>query len=250
MSQSTARPPLNLGHRGASGLAPENTLAAFKLARELGADGIECDVQLSRDGEPVVIHDDLLDRTTDGHGRVGDATWDELRTLNAGSWFAERFRGERIPSLHEVLEQGDEDFVLNIELKSAEDNALLPERVVAMVKHYGAARRVIISSFNWPLLRHVRRIDATLQVGVLFSRPVEAADYEDLNPEALHPERSLVTAALIDQARARSRAVNVWTVNTADDMRRMVSMGVDAIITNHPERLALILRDLTPHPAP
>ncbi len=241
MNPSVPSRPLNLGHRGASSLAPENTLAAFALARELGADGIEFDVQLSKDGELMVMHDDRLERTTNGHGFVGESAWSDLRDLDAGRWFDARFAGERIPRLQDVLDLFGASSVLNLEIKSTSNNRDVVERIVACVQQYPMSAQVIISSFNWELLMRVREVDPALRIGVLFQREVSAADYAVLQPEAIHPKAQLVSAALVADAHAHAQLVNTWTVNEADDMQRMIALQVDAIITNFPQRLKQLL---------
>lgn len=232
---------MNLGHRGASGLAPENTRAAFKLARELGADGVEFDVQLSRDGELVVMHDGALERTTDGHGQVGQTDWRELRRLDAGRWFDKRFAGEPVLTLQDVFDLLGGSFVLNLEMKTTTEQRDLPERVVACVQRNRPGERLIISSFIWSLLDRVRALDPALRIGVLYEHSVDADDYARLHPDALHPSRQLVTPDVVSAAHANKQAVNTWTVNDEMEMRRLIALGVDAIITNYPERLRAVI---------
>src|SRR5207302_6160290 len=187
-SRVTTHQPLNLGHRGASSLTPENTLAAFRLAQQIGADGVEFDVQLSQDGVPVIMHDERLERTSDGRGRVDETPWSGLRRLDAGRWFDARFAGEPIPTLQDVLNELGASLLLNIELKTSTRGAELTEKVVSCLQSYNLAAHVIVSSFDWQLLEHVRALDPSLRVGVLFRRDVVARDYEALRPEAVHPE--------------------------------------------------------------
>ncbi|MEP7199675.1 MAG: glycerophosphodiester phosphodiesterase family protein, partial [Chloroflexota bacterium] len=174
---SSAR-PLNLGHRGALSLAPENTLAAFAVAREVGADGVEFDVQLSADGQLVIIHDDTVDRTSDGHGLVNALTLAELKRLDVGRWFGAQFAGERIPTLQDVFDLLGRQMLLNIEIKSKSgvttddgDNGLIA-KVVECVQRNGMGDCVLISSFNFASLRRVRQLDPTLRIGALYSRPL------------------------------------------------------------------------------
>jgi len=232
-----AHRPLNFGHRGASSLAPENTLAAFRLARELGADGVELDAQLSQDGVVVIMHDDSLERTSDGHGQVRDTPWRALRRLDAGRWFDERFAGERIPTLQDVFDLLGTSLLLNIELKASTTGSELVRRVDSFVQSNRGAAHVIVSSFDWQQLEQVRACDPALRIGVLFKRELSAYHYEALKPEAIHPEHSLVTPALVAAAHSSKRSVNTWTVNSEDEMLRMIAQEVDAIITNYPQRL-------------
>ena len=234
--------PLNLGHRGACSLAPENTLAAFAKAREVGANGVEFDVQLSADGELVIIHDHTLERTTDGRGAVATHTLAELKQLDAGRRFDAQFAGERIPTLQEVIDLLGDPMYLNIELKAGYGQAeALPARVVECVRRNGCQARVLLSSFELDALRRVRAIAPELAIGVLYSSPPDPAQVAALHPEALHPEWKLAGKELISSAHAAGRQVNVWTVNAEADMRSLIALGVDAIITNYPQRLAALV---------
>jgi glycerophosphoryl diester phosphodiesterase len=240
---------LNIAHRGASLVAPPNTLAAFWAAVELGADGIECDVHLSADGIPVVIHDFTVDATTDGHGRVSEMRVAELKRLDAGASFSPRFAGERIPTLEEVLEMAGDRLLLNIELKttSLADNGL-ERAVVSLLEGYGPARagRVLLSSFNPFSLRRVKRLASHLPVGLLYAPdlplPLRRAWLASLVPhEARHPHHSMVDASYISRARRRGYWVHTWTVDDEGEMRRLLTLGVEAIITDAPALLRALL---------
>ena len=249
---------LNIAHRGASGHAPQNTLAAFLLAAEMGADGIELDVHLSADGEAVVIHDDTVDATTDGHGRVREMTLAELKALDAGNWFDPRFAGERIPTLQEVFDAaGHRLRLINVEIKveaeilrrfapqNDNSDALIRE-VVRLIEDHDMLQRVIVSSFSPASLRRVRRLNRHIPLGLLYA-PAETALFPTLmrllgTPyDALHPHFQMVHARLLQAAHRRGRPVNVWTVNDVAEMRRMCELGVDGIITNYPDRLRDVL---------
>ena len=238
--------PLNFGHRGASALAPENTLAAFQKAREMGAHGVELDVMLSTDGEVMVRHDNELERTTDGHGRVRDKTLTELKSLDAGSWFGPQFAGERIPMLREVCIWAAQDMLLNIELKSvAITRTPLEEKTVAIVREFGLERRVVLSSFNPFSLRRVRQIAPELHTGLLYAEDLpiylRRAWLRPLaRPAALHPHYPMVTDSYLDWARGKGYRVNVWTVDVAAEMQRLIAQRVDTIITNRPDTLAAL----------
>jgi len=241
MNQLRYNRVLNFGHRGASGLAPENTLAAFRLAVELGADGVECDVQLSRDGAAVVCHGDDVDRTTDGHGRLRDFTLAELKRLDAGRWFDERFAGERIPTLHELIAALGKETLLNLELKTdARRPEGLEEQVAAAVRVNDLYDRLIVSSFNRSALRRLHSIDPQIDLGLLYWHahprfPRGIGPALGLPCHSLHPEHSMVDEEYMRWARRRGFRVLVWTVNGADDMRRLAGLGVDGIITNRPD---------------
>jgi glycerophosphoryl diester phosphodiesterase len=161
--------PLILGHRGAAAYAPENTLAAFRRALELGADGFELDVTLSADGVPVVIHDDTVDRTTDGSGAVARLTLAQLKQLSAGKKFGPEFAGEHVPTLAEVFAAFSQPAIINVELKrDPSPGRELAAKVVALIHEHQVARRVILSSFYYDNLQRIKQLDAALPVGLLY----------------------------------------------------------------------------------
>jgi len=241
--------PLILAHRGARLWAPENTMAAFRLAAEMGADGVELDVQLCKDGEAVVIHDPTVDRTTNGNGRVKDLTLAELQALDAGGWFAPQFAGERIPTLAQVLHELGPRLVLNIELKSTSPfTDGLEAEVVRLVEDANLAHRVILSSFNPVALWRVRRLNPNLTTGLLYGPhlplPLRRRWLQPLaRPDALHPRWDTVTEQMVVAAHRRRLAVHPWTCEDPESMRRLIDWGVDAIITVRPDLLRDLLRD-------
>lgn len=237
--------PLVLAHRGASAYAPENTLAAFNLAFELGADGVELDVSLTRDGIPVVIHDDTVDRTTNGRGAVNQFTLAELQRLDASNRM-EKYRGEKIPTLEEALRAVGKRGLVNIEIKSTGlKTDGIEMAVLAAIENTGASR-VLISSFNPLALRRMFLLDPRLPRGLLYAprlpiflrrawlRPL-------VRPAALHPHFSMVTRDLVAWAHQRGYQVNTWTVDEPDVARRLIEWGVDGIITNKPDVLRKIV---------
>ena len=238
---------LNFAHRGASHDAPQNTLAAFRLAREMGADGVELDVQASKDGEAVVIHDFTVDATTDGQGAVKDKTLAELKELDAGSWFDTWFAGERIPTLEEVLVGVGHQLLLNIELKTKGlRNADLVAEVVRLIEDHNLVHRVIVSSFNPLALRRVKKLNHHIPTGLLYYFDLSAHLLRTLlvlvaNPDALHPAKDLVSQEYMTWAKERGYRVNVWTVDEPAEMERLVALGVDGIITNRPDVLKEVL---------
>jgi glycerophosphoryl diester phosphodiesterase len=238
---------LNIAHRGASAAAPPNTLAAFEKAIDLGADGIEFDVHLSADGVPVVIHDATVDATTDGSGQVAEMTLAQLKQLDAGSRFAPAFAGERIPTLEEVLETMGSRLLLNVELKSTSlwDSGL-ERAIVAQVKRHGLDERVLFSSFNPFSLWRIKRSAPHIPIGLLYVPSLPLPLYQVLLAalvphEACHPEHATVDARYVAWARRRGYRVNVWTVDEPDEMRRLIGLGVDGIITNVPDVLSQVL---------
>ena len=240
------RRPLILGHRGASAYAPENTLTAFQLALAQGADGLELDVTLSADGVPVVIHDDRVDRTTDGRGAVNDLPLSALKRLEAGypARFGRQFAGERIPTLSEVFAAVAPPAILNVELKHDHSpGRRLAERVVALIHAHGMAKRVIISSFQFSGLRKVKALDPELPVGLLYLSALVAPRLAKclagtLPHEAHHPSYERLNADRIAWYYARGWRVNTWTVNEAADLTRLAAAGVDGLITNRPDVVA------------
>jgi len=229
-------------------VAPENTLPAFQAAIELDADGIELDVQYSSDGKLVVIHNPTLEATTDGTGRVTAHTFEELRRLDAGARFAPQFAGTPIPTLDEVLELAAGRLLVNIELKALDTaTAGIGADAVQCVRAHGMADQVVISSFNPLALRRAKgagpEIECALLTapdlpGWLRSRPTLWLSRAD----SIHPEHPMVDAAYMAWARRRRMAVRPWTVNEEADMRRLIALGVDALITDLPD-VARRLRD-------
>lgn len=227
-------------HRGASGSAPENTLPAFEMAIEQGADAIELDVQLTRDDHLVVTHDETLERMTNGHGWVADHSLEDLRRLDA-SGGRDGFAGVRIPTLAEVFDAvADADVRLNVELK----NSRIPyqgmeERVLELIERYGYGDRVILSSFDHNSLRRLAESGTKLPLGVLYSEPLwRPWNYAiELGASALHPALSATRAKMVERSHENGLEVNVWTANEPEDIERVAEYGVDALITNHP-RLA------------
>ncbi len=240
MSTDRNRPQI-IAHRGYSGIAPENTLAAFRAAAEAGADGVELDVQLSRDGVPVVIHDERLERTTDGSGWVGEHTASELAALDAGRWFGDGFGGEGVPTLSSVLALLDATpLIVHLELKT---NRLpypgLVPAVLDAVAEAGLEARVHLSSFNHHTLRTVQQADpARPCAALLYDRLLEPWDYVARHGfQALHPHHAAVDAALVAGCHGRGLPVRPYTVDDPADAERLLRMGVDALITNQPQRL-------------
>ncbi|MBN1402109.1 MAG: glycerophosphodiester phosphodiesterase [Anaerolineae bacterium] len=240
--------PLVIAHRGARDMAPENTLAAFAAAIDAGADGIELDVTRCASGEIVVIHDDRVDRTTDGSGLVSQLPWAALRELDAGSWFGAPFAGERIPLLEQVFELVRGAVRINVEIKGMRRRGDgLEEEVAVMIARHSLAPWVLISSFNpWALWR-IKAGAPALQRGLLYApgQPLPLARgwaRHLVRPHALHPRMDLVDGAYIAWARRQGYRVNVWTVNEDAAIERMIALGVDGIITDRPGRARQLLR--------
>jgi glycerophosphoryl diester phosphodiesterase len=234
-----------VAHRGASGHAPENTLAAFRRAVELGAAFIETDLQISRDAHIVIIHDDRLDRTTTGRGPVREHTLAELRELDAGSWYDPRFAGERIPTLEEVLEfSRQSDVVFYLEIKPGAPWGV-EEAVVGALRSAGETTRAVVLSFDAATLATVRRLEPTLMTGYLYDRrqPDAVQRALELGARQLAPRGDLVTPELVAEARRSDLQVVTWTINRPEHMRALAAAGVDGIMTDYPDRLIAVLRE-------
>jgi glycerophosphoryl diester phosphodiesterase len=232
---------LRIAHRGASGHCPENTRAAFLRAIELGADMVELDCQMTRDGAVVVIHDDRLDRTTSGRGRVRDYTLREIKTLDAGSWFAAGFAGEEVLTLEEAIELLRGHVELNLEIKGDDAPGRLEIQCVGIVRSLRFFSQTVFSSFSAPRIRLVRDLADDARIGVLVDAAASwagALDFaRDIGAEAMHPQRSLASEATLAAAHGRGFEVRAWAVNRQADIDALVVLGVDGIFTDFPERL-------------
>ncbi|MDH6374403.1 glycerophosphoryl diester phosphodiesterase [Paenibacillus sp. PastF-3] len=236
---------INFAHRGASAVCPENTMAAFRKGLELGATGIETDVQMTKDGGLVLIHDETLNRTTNGTGYVKDKTLAEILEVDAGSWFSPEFKGEKLPLLEDLLDllQG-RDTVLNIEFKNG--TFFYPgmeEKVIAAVREFKMSDRVIFSSFNHYSLAHSKTIAPEIRTGILYGeglyRPWDYA--ATIGANALHAYHQAVLPEFVEEAAKHGIAYHPWTVNDPERMKALIDSGVSGIITDHPDVLAGLL---------
>jgi glycerophosphoryl diester phosphodiesterase len=240
MLETLPRPTI-FAHRGASAHAPENTLAAFELALAQGADAIELDAKLSADGHVIVMHDATVDRTTDSHGRVKDRSLAELRSLDAGAFFAEKYRREKVPALEEVFEALGKRMFVNVELTNYNTPGdHLVESVCMLVKKFGLQKQVLFSSFFASNLSKARGLLPEVPRGLLAFTGLLGAWARSFGfafgkYQALHPHLKDVTPQQVQRVHRLRRRVHVWTVNTAEDMRRLFHWGVDAIFTDDPQ---------------
>ena len=233
--------PTIFAHRGSSAHAPENTIAAFELAVRQAADAIELDARLSADQEVVVFHDQTVDRTTNGTGRLGDLPLAALRQLDAGSYFDVAYRGEPIPTLSEVLEAVGQRIFINIELKNYDTpNDALPEKVAQLVLQHGLSDRVLFSSFHPFVVRRIHRLLPEVPIGLLIP-PGFVGKLVGGWPgklivayQALHPRLTDVTESLVRRAHQAGKRVNVFTITQPADMRFLFSLAVDGIFTPDP----------------
>lgn len=226
--------PLVIAHRGDSAHAPENTLAAFRLAMQNGADGVELDVSLSADGELMVCHDSTVDRTTSGKGKIADLTLAQLKDLDAGAWFGEAFTGERLPTLAEVF-AALPDGLIDVELKPGALNSPLPERVAALIKQFGYESRVLITSFQPLYLKRLPHlVTGLLELPGGLGKASHTVFTTFLQPRFIVPYYKSVTIDFMAAQRQKRRGVIPWTVNDPHAIRAMRDLGVEAVITDDP----------------
>jgi glycerophosphoryl diester phosphodiesterase len=247
------------GHRGAAGLAPENTLAAFRKAMELGVDALEMDLHVTRDGEVVVIHDETLDRTTDGRGSIGDLTLEEVKRWDAGGKFAPAFREERIPTLREVIKlveaSGNIRIRLDLEIKFGEGQEGKPEefeeRVLEVLRQTGFVERVNVISFHHPSLVKIKALEPKIRTGLLKGGQQSPQDPVGLvrqyQADYYSPRFRQVTAAVVVALHQAGIPIVPWTVNEEAEMRRLMTLGIgtqagDGIATDFPDRLLNLLK--------
>ena len=243
-----------IAHRGFSGRAPENTVAAIREAIAIGADMAEIDVTLTADERVVVIHDETLQRTTNGSGSVADHSFDEIRSLDAGSWFAPQFVGEKVPTLGEVLDTVKGQILLNVEIKSEAVDRGISDEVAAAIKERGMTDQVVVSSFSPMALEQMHAVAPEIRTAVLYNKelhrgqdPVEIV--RGLGASAFNIRGSRLKAKMLSSCREHGIPVGVYTVDKPKKMKRWVKKGIDAIFTNHPDRLIEVLGE-APAPSP
>lgn len=238
--------PIVIAHRGDPLAKPQNTRAAFVSAMQYDIGMIETDVNMTKDGVLVIIHDQKVDNTSNGKGKVFDHTLSELKELDFGSWMGEAFGGERILTLEEFIElTKDKVPSLDIEIKNGPLHYPdIEEKVISIVKKYDILDKVIICSFDHFALRKVKEIEPKIFTAVLYHGGLidEITPAKNANADAIHPEYTLVTKETIRAANDAGLFVNVWTVDDEADMRAMIDIGVNGIITNFPEKAARIIK--------
>lgn len=236
--------PRIIGHRGFSGKAPENTLAAFLLALQIGADGIEFDVRFSRDLEVMIIHDEKLDRTTSGKGRVRDHDGRDIQTHDAGSWFGPEFSEQRVPTLGNLVAEVSR-FRPHLVLEIKPDPPLpgdTAERILSPIPEK-LRENLVILSFDHGLLAPFHRRDEPIRCGALVDRRGDAvAQTIEVGAQLLALRRNLVSQKVVQQAHEAGLEIMVWTVDSERELRRFRQWGVDAIITNYPDRAIRVTR--------
>jgi glycerophosphoryl diester phosphodiesterase len=242
--------PVIFAHRGACAHAPENTLPSFEMAVEHQADAIELDAKLSSDGEVMVIHDQTVDRTTGNRGKVNELTLAELKQLDAGRSFDEKFKGVQIPTLDEVFEAVGQKVLVNVELtnyKSTRDQ--LVEQVVKVVKQHHMEDRVLFSSFfpgNLAKCRTLLPLTPVAQLCLpgLLGTITRSRFLRKVSPQVVHPYLADVSKSYVDKEHRAGRRIHVWTVNNEQDMRRMYAIGVDGVFTDDPLKARIVMEKM------
>ncbi len=239
---------LNIAHRGASGIAPENTISAFLKAIETGADIIELDVHLSRDKEIIVIHDDTILKYTGINQKVKHLEFNYLKDLDFGAWFSPEFKGERIPTLQRVFEAIGVKIRYNIEIKKGEKfYPGITEGILNLVKRCNLHDNVLISSFDLRTIKKVRELDTKIETGIIFNKNewnyyLKAA--HKLNCQFIVPEKGLITEKNVNNANDLKISVYPYVSDEEEEILQLIRAGVDGIITNRPDRLSAIINKL------
>ena len=237
----------NFAHRGFSGKYPENTMLAFEKAVEIGADGVELDVQLTKDGEVVIIHDETIDRTTDGKGYVVDYTYEELSKFDASYIYTGKRGFNKIPTLKEYFELvKDLDFVTNIELKTGINQYLgIEEKVYKLIKEYKLEKKVIISSFNHFSVLRMKKIAPKLKCGFLSEDwIIDAGAYTASHGiECFHPRFNNLIPEVVEELKKNNIEINTWTVNREEDIKDLIDKGIDILIGNYPDLVKKIVNE-------
>lgn len=239
---------LLLAHRGFSGIYPENSPLAFEKAAELGVDGVESDVHITKDGRLVIFHDAEVDRTSNGTGMICDLTYPELLKLDIGAWKSERFAGQHVWTLDQLLDFCRETkMILNLELKNYQVfYEEMEERVIDAVCSRKMEDQVFVSSFNHISMKKFKRLCPEIETGLLYDKPIwEIEQYLELSQaDCIHPFWRLLDyqPELVQIAHEHQMKINVWTVDQEDHIRKMLSLHVDGIISNAPDRLLRVAK--------
>jgi len=232
---------INCAHRGASALAPENTLAALQLAAKLGATMAEIDLQQTADDELALLHDDDLDRTSNGSGPLWDKSLKELQSLDMGSWFSEKFQREQIPTLEDVINAMDGQLKLNLELKLHGHERDLEQLVVKKIRELNCAQWCLLTSFDHAIIDRLLDLAPELKAGYIVGKGGWHDGLLESRVAVLSLEKTLVTAHRVQRAHASGKEIHAWTVNQENEMKQLQEAGVDAFISNHPDLVAAFL---------
>lgn len=230
-----------IGHRGAMGHSPENTLASFQKGLDLGADVVELDIHLSRDGVPVVMHDERVNRTTDGTGLVADMTLAELKGLDAGRWFGREFEGEKIPTLKEVFDWAAGNVELVIEIKGhPKPQEGIEQKMLDLIRDYELVEKTMVISFYHPVVRAVKDLEPKLATGILYGGYLAdtVGTARAAGADSVRPNAGQWTPELVREVHEAGLVASTWTVNEVDQYDELVRMGLDSIGTNYPDRFS------------
>ncbi|MGH4120459.1 glycerophosphodiester phosphodiesterase [Clostridium sp.] len=238
---------INYAHRGASAYFPENTMLSFEKALEMGCTGIETDVQMTKDGVLVLIHDEMVNRTTNGEGLVKDYTYIELNKLDAGSWMGEEFAGIKIPTVEELIYLlKDKNIIINFEIKSGvviyED---IEQKLIELIYKHKISHKVILSSFNHYSIAKCNKISKEISTGILYMEGIyKPYNYaKTVGANAIHPYFLAINEEVIKETKKHKIHVNVFTVDDEKYMKSFLEMKVDGIITDYPDKLHKIITD-------
>ncbi|MBN4056457.1 MAG: hypothetical protein COA82_11185 [Alkaliphilus sp.] len=239
---------LILAHRGASAYAPENTTIAFTKAIEMGADGFELDIHLSKDGNLIVIHDESVNRTTNGSGFIKDLTLGEIKKLDAGSWFDSQFSDEKVPTLDEVLTLiKDTQLLINIEIKNGPFfYAEIEQKIIDCVVRHSMIDRVIVSSFDHYSIVKIKKLNSSIKTGALFlARTINSWKYiKEIGADAIHPHFVSVTSEVVKNCHENNIEIHTYTANEPEHIKHLARLGVNSIITNFPDIAKEIVNSL------
>lgn len=240
-----------IAHRGYRDVAPENTMSAFRKAYQIGVNMVELDVSLTKDREVAIMHDDTIDRTTNGKGNIEDKTLAELKELDAGSWFSPVFKGEQVPTLGEVLEFAKDKICVNIEIKSytveKRSQTGIEAKVVELIKKYDMKEHVLVSSFSQEALRRIKVIDPSVPTALLivsdgiFNSQTSMA--KKVNSDAINELYNFTRGSEIEKSQKNNLKVNVWTINDPHAMSELIDKKVDGLITDRPDLALKVLAD-------
>lgn len=239
--------PLIIAHRGASSEAPENTLAAFELAISQGSDAIELDIHLSADGEIIVCHDATINRTTSGTGFVREMTASELKRVDAGSWFSEKYAGERLPLLEEVFDLVPKDMMVNVEIKNSYQGEIEP-KLMALLSEKNRMDSVIVSSFHHKSLLRLKQLEPEVKISLLyfadFINHRQVAERFEVPVYSIHPNFRLIGREDVKDAVDHGLHVFLCVVNDEQKMKVAIEYGATGILTDFPEKLRQVLEKI------
>ncbi|MEF2246778.1 MULTISPECIES: glycerophosphodiester phosphodiesterase [unclassified Paenibacillus] len=238
--------PLIIAHRGSAGEAPENTMAAFKLALEQQCDAIELDVHLSKDGKIIVCHDATVDRTTNGKGHIHEMTVDQIKALDAGSWFDAKYAGEQIPLLEEVFDLVPPHIMINVEVKYPYGHEI-EAKLIQLMREKNRVDNVVVSSFDFKSLLVLKGLEPEVKIGLLYNvnfvRHRDAAVIMQVPVYSLHPNMKRISKEDVADAKSHGLHVYPYTINTEKDMRKAINCKVSGIITDYPAVLRKVLEE-------